>query len=134
MKSLKDHIAEIEQLIAEGREGKIPDYAANAMRGEVRFRDVGGYDRTYNLHRIMMATAMSDGKDGKAVDMDQSSWAEKFNVARPYSEEEMMMMKSAFATVDSEFEFNETDLRSMEQDDTNKTSVTAKPKKNRYGV
>ena len=134
MKTLIQYIAEVEQHIAEGREGKIPDYAANAMKGEVRFRDVGGYDRTYNLHRIMMATAMADGKDGKAVDMDQSSWAEKFNVARPYSEEEMMMMKSAFATVDSEFDFNETDLRSMEQDDTNKESVVSKPKKNKYGI
>lgn len=82
----------------------------------------------------MMATAMADGKDGKAVDMDQNSWAEKFNVARPYSEAEMNMMKSAFATVDSEFDFSETDLRSMEQDDTNKNSIVAPKKKNKYGV
>ena len=122
------------EFINEGKEGKIPSYAANAMKGEVRFRDIGGYDRTYHLHRIMMATAMSDGKDGKAQDMDQSSWAEKFNVARPYSEAEMNMMRSAFATVDSEFTFNETDMRSMEQDDINKTSIVAKPKKNQYGV
>ncbi len=124
----------INEIITEGHGGQIPSYAANAMRGEVKFRDIGGYDRTYNLHRIMMATAMADGKDGKAVDMDQNSWAEKFNVARPYSEAEMNMMKSAFATVDSEFDFSETDLRSMEQDDTNKNSIVAPKKKNKYGV
>lgn len=134
MKTFLEYLAEAEQRISEGRNGKIPSHASNAMRGEVRFRDVGGYNPTYNLHRIMMATAMADGKDGKAVDMDQNSWVDKFNVARPYSEEEMNMMRSAFATVDSEYDFSETDIRSFEQDDTNKASVIAKPKKNKYGI
>lgn len=135
MKNLLAYIAEVEQQrLAEGREGKIPGYAANAMRGEVRFRDVGGYDRTYHLHRIMMASAMSDGQSDKAVDMDQSSWVEKYNVGRPYTQEEVNMMKSAFNTIDSEYKFLEDDLRSMEEKEVQKTSPVAKPKKNKYGV
>lgn len=134
MKTFLEYLAEAEQRLTEGRDGAMPSYATNAMRGEVKFRDVGGYDRTYHLHRIMMATAMSDGQSDKAVDMDQSSWIEKFNVGRPYTQEEVNMMKSAFNTIDSEYEFNETDLRSMEEPEVGKVSTTAKPKKNKYGV
>ena len=122
------------EIISEGREGKQPLVPATASKGEVRFRDVGGYDRTYHLHRIMMATAMADGKSGKAVDMDQASWVEKYNVARPYTDEEHKMMQSAFATIDSEYDNTQTDRRSMEMDDTNKTSIVAPRKKNKYGV
>lgn len=123
-----------EIIVSEGREGTQPLVPATAAKGEVRFRDVGGYDRTYHLHRIMMATAMADGKSTKAVDMDQASWVEKYNLARPYSEEEHNMMKAAFATVDSEYEDTETDHRSMEVPGTNVTSVVTPRKKNKYGV
>ena len=122
------------EIISEGKEGKQPLVAATASKGEVRFRDVGGYDRTYHLHRIMMATAMADGKSGKAVDMDQASWVEKYNVARPYTEEEHQMMAAAFATIDSDYDNTQTDHRSMEMDDTNKQSIVATRKKNKYGV
>mgnify|MGYP003351523713 CR=1 FL=1 len=104
-------------------------------RGDTdRFRDVGGYDRTYHLHRIMMATAMSDGQSDRAVDMDQASWVEKYNVGRPYTQEEVNMMKSAFNTIDSDYKFLEQDLRSMEEDEVQRVSPIAKPKKNKYGV
>ena len=121
------------EIISEGSDGKMPRVAVNANRGEVRFRDPGGYDRVYHLNRIMMATAMA-GADGKAVDMDQSSWVEKYNIARPYSDEEHAMMQAAFKTIDSDYDYTEHDTRSLELDDTNKTSPTAARKKNRYGV
>ena len=122
------------EFFTEGREGTAPLVAATANKGEVRFRDVGGYDRTYHLHRIMMATAMADGKSKKAVDMDQASWVEKYNVARPYSEEEHSMMAQAFATIDSEYQYTETDHKSKEMDDTNTQSIINTPKRNKYGV
>jgi hypothetical protein len=117
----------ISEIIIEGHDGKIPARAANASKGEIRFRDVGGYDRTYHLNRIMMATAMADGREIKAVDMDQSSWAEKYNLARPYSKEEMIMMQSALLTIDSEYDITIGDLHSIENADV----LTASPIKPR---
>lgn len=112
----------INEIIVEGKDGKKPDGTTRSDTGEWQFRDQGGYDRTYNLNRVMMAAAMADGKSDNAVDMPQSSWIEKYNVARPYSEAEHKMMRSAFKTVDSEHYETEKDHKSREPDDTNKTS------------
>ena len=111
----------INEIIVEGKDGKKPDQQTRADTGEWRFRDVGGYDRVYHLNRIMMASAMSDGSD-KPVEMDQSSWYEKYNTARPYTEQEHKMMKSAFKTVDSEYKETERDHKSREPEDTHKVS------------
>lgn len=117
----------INEIINEGHDGKKPKRQTQADKGEWKFRDVGGYDRVYNLNRIMMAAAMADGKSDTAVNMDQSSWVEKYNVARPYSEEEHGMMKQAFKTVDSEYKHTEKDHKSKEPDDTNKVSPHHNP-------
>lgn len=124
----------ITEIVTEGQDGKKPQRQTQGDTGEWKFRDVGGYDRTYNLNRIMMATAMADGKSDKPVEMDQSSWVEKYNVARPYTEEEHNMMRSAFKTVDSEYKETEKDHKSKEPDDTHKQSPVAPKKKNKYGV
>lgn len=112
----------INEIIVEGYDGKKPDRQTRADTGEWQFRDAGGIDRGYNLNRVMMATAMADGVSEDAVDMPQSSWVEKFNVARPYTEAEHKMMKAAFKTVSSENYHTEKDHKSREPDDTNKTS------------
>lgn len=124
----------INEIVNEGQDGKKPEKQTMGDKGEWRFRDVGGYDRTYNLNRIMMATAMADGKSKKPVEMDQSSWVEKYNTARPYTEEEHNMMRQAFATVDSEYQETEKDHKSKEPTDVHKTSPVAPRKKNKYGV
>jgi hypothetical protein len=108
----------ISEIIAEGREGKHPENAKDSHTGEWRFRDVGGYDRTYNLNRVMMAAAMADGSSKKPVDMDQASFVEKFNLARPYSEPEHNMMQQAFATVDSDYKHTGPVHKSKETSDT----------------
>lgn len=113
----------ISEIIIEGRDGVKPKEQTQADTGEWRFRDVGGYDRVYNLNRVMMASAMADGKSHDAVDMPQSSWVEKYNTARPYSEAEHNMMKSAFKTVDSEYDETEHDHKSREADDVHKHST-----------
>jgi hypothetical protein len=117
----------INEVIVEGRDGKHPEHSKHSHTGEWKFRDKGGYDRTYNLNRIMMAAAMADGKSDKPVDMDQSSWIEKYNFTRPYTEEEHMMMKSAFKTVDSEVEHSGPDHKSTEHPDTHKISPVTNP-------
>ena len=123
----------INEVIVEGHDGKKPAYYTSDT-GQVKFRDKGGYDRTYHLNRIMMATAMADGKDEKPLDMDQSSWVEKYNIAHPYTEIEHKMLKQAFATIDSEVEHVEPDHKSKELPDTHFMSPVAARKKNRYGV
>ena len=112
----------INEIIVEGKDGTIPPHAADAHTGTWRFRDVGGYDRVYHLNRIMMAAASHDGKTDAPVKMDQSSFAEKYNVAHPYTEAEHNMMKGALKTVDSDYEHTGTDHKSKEHDDTHKVS------------
>lgn len=79
--------------------GKLPKRAEQASQEIIKMRDVGGYDRTNWLNRAMMAAACADGKDTKKLDMDAYSWAEKYNTAHPYTEEEHRMMKQVLATV-----------------------------------
>jgi hypothetical protein len=123
----------INEIIIEGKIGRIPKRAAHAAKGEWLWRD-DGIDRVYNLNRVMMAAAQADGKTVKALDCPEQSWYGKMNVARPYTEEEHKMMRSAFKTIDSEVEHSIPDHRSLELDSVNKSSPTATPKKNKYGV
>jgi hypothetical protein len=124
----------INEIITEGQQvGVAPENIQHAGHGQIRFRDKGGYDRTYNLNRVMMAAAMSDGS-GEKVDMDQSSWVEKYNLALPYTEEEREMMKSALDTVDSEYDDGGTRILSAEDAGVNTLSSVPARKKNKYGV
>jgi hypothetical protein len=102
--------------------------------GGILMRDIGGYDRTYHLNRIMMAAAMADGRSKKAVDMPDSSFVEKYNVAFPYTDEEQMMMYQALATIPSDSGELDKRGKSQEPKDTNKVSPVNKPKKNKYGI
>ena len=107
------------EFIIEAREGTIhPEHQA-ASQGIVRMRDQGGYDRTYHLNRIWMATAMADGKSSKAVDMDSSSWIEKYNTAHPYTKEEDNMIRGALKTVGANHHAVVSDHNSTEPNDIN---------------
>lgn len=102
--------------------GKMTDYQSGPMKGAEMVRDVGGYDRTYYLNRMGMAMAMADGRSKNAVDMDPSSWTEKFNTIHPYTEEEHNMLHAAMATVPTEHVVGAKDHRSSEPKDVYKTS------------
>lgn len=102
--------------------GKVPKRAEQASKSVHKTRDVGGYDRVYHLNRMGMAMAMADGKSTKAVDMDSGSWVEKYNTIHPYSKEEDNMVKQAMKTVPTDHEHTISDRRSLEMDDTQKTS------------
>lgn len=111
----------INEIILEGKFGDKPDHSKNSDTGEWIFRD-NGTDRVYNLNRIMMASAMHDGNSINPVEMDEASWVEKNNMARPYTEAEHNMMKGAFATIKSDYKHSSSDHKSREDDDVNKTS------------
>lgn len=73
--------------------GKHPRLSAHyAMPGAHR---VGGTaDRTYDLNRIMLYLAASDGTND--VELDHESWAGKNALAFPYTPHENEMLKRAY--------------------------------------
>lgn len=76
------------------------------------------YDNTYDLHRVMMAVAMTDGKN--KPDIDEESWAAKFNTAHPYTYIEQQMLELAYDAAGIPFkDLNQGDLDSKEVEDTN---------------
>jgi hypothetical protein len=103
-------------------EGKMHSHAAAASNGTHKTRDKGGYDRTNHLNRLMMATAMADGKSKKPVSMDSASWVEKYNTVHPYTEEEHNMLHQAMATIPTEHKEVVPWGKSKEADDTHKVS------------
>jgi hypothetical protein len=94
---------------------------AESSVGMEKFRDPGGYDRTYELNRIMMAAACSDGTS--PLNIDAESWSGRYNTVHPYSEVEAKMMKQAFKAVGSDNkDLNHGDLTSKELETVQKTS------------
>jgi hypothetical protein len=86
----------ISDIIVEGRGtklGVVPAHQEPVMGKTLNFRDLGGFDRTHHLYRIMMACAMSDGKNlHELMKMDPLTWHSKYNTAHPYTEEEYNMV------------------------------------------
>ncbi len=110
------------EFLSEKRQGKLSKRQQQPTVGLHKFRDPGGYDRSYELNRVMMAAACADGTDNP-IEMDQASWVGKYNTAQPYTEEEHKMLKQAFRAVGSEaHDLNHGDLRSQELESTNKVS------------
>lgn len=106
----------------------------DASQGAIRMRDVGGYDRTYHMNRIMMAAAVADGKSTKAVDSPADTWFEKYNTAHPYTKEEDNMIQSAMKTVPTDGKVVSSFGKSKEHSSVNKVSPVPSRKKNKYGV
>ena len=111
-----------QEFLIEKHVGKIGSRRQTATRGLTKFRDVGGYDRTYELNRVMMAVAAADGS-GKPLDLDTESWAGRYNTAHPYTDEEAAMLKQALQATGSEtHDLNDGDNRSQEVKSTNTDS------------
>ena len=72
------------EFMSENKNAKISKRNSFASKGLHKFRDPQGYDRTYELNRIMMAVACTDGDTDPVL--DKESWAGRFNTAHPYSE------------------------------------------------
>jgi hypothetical protein len=89
-------------------------------------RVAGTADRHYDLARVMMYVAASDGKNFPGI--PKQSWAGRNNTAHPYSKIEAEMLKHAYQMADVEWDDvlkPNSDNKSVELKDTNKQSPVA---------
>lgn len=104
------------------RSGKLGRRRQWPTRGLHKFHDRDGRDRFNELNRVMMAVACADGET--PVNIADSSWAQNYNTAHPYSDVENKMLKQAYRVIGSEYhDLNRGDMRSMEVPSTNTASV-----------
>ena len=109
------------EFVTEDKVGKISKRNRYATVGLHTFKDVQGYDRVYELNRIMMAVASTDGTF--VPDVDAESWVGRHNVAAPYTKEELNMLDKAYQAIGSEFhDLNHGDINSDEHPAVNKDS------------
>jgi hypothetical protein len=112
--------------------GKISKNQAEASLGVYKARDVGGYDRIYHMNRLTMAMAIADGKSLDAVEMDASSFAEKYNTVHPYTEQEYNMFIAASNTIPTDKETIVPYSRSKESSDTHIKSAVLTAKRFKF--
>jgi hypothetical protein len=106
-----------QEFLVEKHTGKIGRRKSQATVGLNKFRDADLADRFYELNRVMMAAASTDGTF--VPDTDHESWSGRYNVAMPYTEVEQRMLEKAFQAVGSDYEdLNHGDLRSQELEST----------------
>jgi hypothetical protein len=109
------------EFLIEKHIGKIGKRRSQATVGLNKFRDADLADRVYELNRVMMAAACTDGTF--VPDIDNESWAGRYNVSMPYTDVEQRMIEKAFRAVGSDHEdLNHGDLKSKELESTNKRS------------
>jgi hypothetical protein len=109
------------EFVAEAKVGSVGKRRRAATRGLHKFRDEQFADRIYELNRVMMAAASTDGTF--VPDLDGESWAGRHDVAAPYTKEEAEMMKRAYeATGAWHQDLNDGDMESVELDSVNKQS------------
>jgi hypothetical protein len=113
------------EFISEAKIGKIGNRKQMSTKGLHKFRDENAADRIYELNRIMMAAASTDGTF--IPEIDSESWAGRYDVAAPYTQQESDMLMMAYKAAGSEYhDLNKGDLKSKELDSTNIQS-TVKP-------
>jgi hypothetical protein len=104
------------EFITEGNKGKVSDRQQQSTVGLNIFATTQ-YDRTYDLNRVMMAVASTDGVT--VPDLNRESWVGKNNTAHPYTEVEQDMLKIAYKAAGIPFQdLNKGDLDSEELDST----------------
>lgn len=109
------------EFIAETTVGKISRRNQNATVGLHKFRDEDTADRLYELNRIMMAAACTDGTFVPTI--DHESWAGRYDIAAPYTQEEHDMLMMAYKATGSDFkDLNKGNLTSQEHPAVNTTS------------
>lgn len=101
------------EFISEDKVGKLSKRKQQSTVGLNKFRDENLADRVYELNRIMMAAACTDGTF--VPEMDGESWAGRYNIATPYTQAEQDMLSKAYKAVGSSHkDLNNGDLRSQE--------------------
>ena len=109
------------EFVSEQKVGDIGKRKSVATVGLNKFRDKQYADRVYELNRVMMAVATTDGTNEATIDSE--SWAGRNNIAAPYTKIEQQMLEKAFKAVGSHHsDMNNGDLDSEELPSTNKQS------------
>jgi hypothetical protein len=104
------------EFITESGKGKVSDRQQQSTVGLNIFATTQ-YDRTYDLNRVMMAVASTDGVT--VPDLNRESWVGKNNTAHPYTQVEQDMLKIAYKAAGIPFkDLNKGDLDSEELDST----------------
>ena len=111
------------EFVLEARQGKISKRQQQSTRGlNIFSKKIDTYDRMYDLNRLMMAVASSDGVN--PIEMDSESWVGKHNTTHPYTKEEQDMLKLAYKAAGLEYkDLNNGDMDSEELPDTNVKSI-----------
>lgn len=111
------------EFISESKIGKISKRQQGATRGlNIFSKKIDSYDRIYDLNRLMMAVASSDGVN--PIEMPAESWVGKHNTSHPYTKEEQDMLKLAYKAAGLAYvDLNKGDLDSEELESTNTQSV-----------
>jgi hypothetical protein len=111
------------EFVSESTIGKISKRQQQSTRGlNIFSKRIDSYDRLYDLNRLMMAVASSDGIN--PIEMDAESWVGKHNTAHPYTKEEQDMLKLAYKAAGLEYkDLNNGDMDSEELPGTNAKSI-----------
>lgn len=110
------------EFINENKKGKPSKRASVATRGLHKFRDDNFADRFYELNRVMMAVASTDGDT--MPNLNSESWSGRHNTAHPYTKQEAAMLKKAYQAIGSTYEdLNHGDMKSGELEGTNTKSI-----------
>lgn len=109
------------EFISESTQAKMPKRAKQASKGVNTYGDSEQVSGDYTAYRLGLAVAEADGVT--PIDMKGKSWVGKKKTTHPYTKEEQAMLKQAYQAVGAEFhDENNGDMRSLELDDTNKSS------------
>jgi hypothetical protein len=101
------------EFVTEDTVGKISKRNQNATVGLNKFRDGQFADRVYELNRVMMAVASTDGTF--VPELDGESWSGRNNIAAPYTKQEQEMLEKAYKAIGSKhIDLNHGDLESQE--------------------
>ena len=111
------------EFISETKMGKISKRQQQSTRGlNIFSKKIDSYDRNYDLNRLMMAVASSDGIN--PIEMPAESWVGKHNTAHPYTQEEQDMLTLAYKAAGLEYkDLNNGDMDSEELPGTNAQSI-----------
>jgi hypothetical protein len=109
------------EFVAEDRVGKMSKRLNQATVGMNKFRDNKFADRVYELNRVMMAVASTDGTF--VPELDGESWAGRHNIAAAYTQQDQQKLNMAYKAIGSTYvDINHGDLRSQEHPAVHVTS------------
>jgi hypothetical protein len=110
-----------QEFVTEDTVGKMSKRQNQATVGLNKFRDDKFADRVYELNRVMMAVASTDGTF--VPELDGESWAGRHNIAAAYTQQDQQKLNMAYKAIGSTYvDINHGDLRSQEHPAVHVTS------------